>query len=323
MGRVWEVVGRRGPASVTVVLWSVLSMVLAASNTRAEKAAARVRIEKDVAYLGPDRQEKGDLYLPPMVPKGSGSPAVVIIHGGGWTEGDKEAAREINIGTSLAEHGYVGFSINYLLAKTGRPTWPQNLQDCKTAVRWLRKNADRLQIDTRHIGAIGGSAGGHLAAMLAVTGPEAGLDPKGPDGQYSCAVQAAVDLYGPADLTRWPHDAGLAMLPGSRAEKPELYKLASPVTHVSQKAPPVLILHGTADDTVPIEQSKQLADVLRKVGVPHELIVIEGAPHSFHLQPKQRDLRPLVVGFFDRYLKTRPVLRREPTIPCPGRERPL
>jgi lysophospholipase L1-like esterase len=89
-------------------------------------SGAAVRIEKDVEFLGPDRQEKGDLYLPAKVAEGQRCPAVVIIHGGGWSGGDKGAAREINIGTNLALNGYVGFSINYVLAK-GKPTWPQNL----------------------------------------------------------------------------------------------------------------------------------------------------------------------------------------------------
>jgi len=268
-------------------------------------AADPVRIEKDVAYLGPDRQEKGDLYLPAGVAKGQRCPAVVIIHGGGWSGGDKGAAREINIGTTLAANGYVGFSINYVLATKDRPVWPQNVYDCKTAVRWLRKNADRLGIDPDHIGAIGGSAGGHLAAMIALTGPESGLDPPRPYGEYSCRVQAAVDLYGPADLIAWlPNSPGLSMLPASRAAKPELYRLASPGTHADKTDPPILILQGTADKTVPVEQSQLLAAALVKAGVRHELIVIEGAPHSFHLQPKQRDLRPVVLGFFDRHLKT-------------------
>jgi acetyl esterase/lipase len=270
----------------------------------AATADDRVRIEKDVAYLGPDRQEKGDLYLPANVAKGHRCPAVVIIHGGGWSGGDKGAAREINIGTTLALNGYVGFSINYVLAK-GRPVWPRNVHDCKTAVRWLRKNAGLLRVAPEHIGVIGGSAGGHLAAMLAVTGPESGLDPAGPYGEFSCRVQAAVDLYGPADLMTWlPNSAGLSMLPANRAEKPELYRLASPGTHADKNDPPILILQGTADKTVPVEQSQRLAEALKKAGTRHELLIIQDAPHSFHLEPRERDLRPVVLGFFDRYLKT-------------------
>lgn len=279
----------------------------AADKAQAPKPAAaaepNVRIEKDVDYLGHDHKEKGDLYRPVKVAPGQRFPAVLIIHGGGWSGGDKGQAREINIGTTLALHGYVGFSINYVLATKDTPTWPQNLHECKTAVRWLRKNAERLNIDPDHIGVIGGSAGGHLTAMVALTGPESKLDPAGPYGEYSCRVQAAVDLYGPADLMTWPKGDRLWMLPATRTEKPELYRLASPLAYADAQDPPVLILHGTADKTVPVEQSQVLADALKKAGAPHELIVVEDAPHTFHLQPKQRDLRPVVLGFFDRHLK--------------------
>lgn len=263
-------------------------------------AAEAVRIEKGIAYLGPDRVELADLYRPATHTAGRRFPGVVIIHGGGWTGGKRDAARELNIGTNLALNGYVALSIDYVLASKGKPVWPTNLHDCKTAVRWLRQNADRLNLDAGHIGVIGGSAGGHLATMLAVTGPESGLDPQGPYGEHSCRVQAAVDLYGPADLLTW-HDT--SMLPGSRVEVPESYRQASPATHADKNDPPILILHGTVDKTVALEQSEKLAAALKAAGVKHELVIVEGAPHSFHLQPKQRDLRPLVIGFFDQHLK--------------------
>jgi acetyl esterase/lipase len=191
-------------------------------------------------------------------------------------------------------------SINYVLSSGGSVTWPQNLHDCKTAVRWLRKNADRLQVDPARIGVIGGSAGGHLAAMLAVTGANDGLDPTGPYGEFSCRVQCAVDLYGPAELLEY-HD--VKWLGKTQTEAPELYRAASPTTYASQNDPPILILHGTADKTVDLTQSELFAAALKKAGVEHELVIVEGAPHTFHLQPKQRDLRPLVLGFFEKHLK--------------------
>ena len=262
-------------------------------------AAADIRTEHDVDYLGAGRAEKADLYLPAEVPPGQKFPAVLIIHGGGWIGGDKRAAREINIGTTLAQNGYVGMSINYLLAKADHPgpTWPQNLHDCKTAVRWLRANAERLNIDPERIGVIGGSAGGHLAAMVGLTGPE--LDPP---GQGDCRVRCAVNLYGPV---LWFEQRDLPMFRKTRAEAPELYRQADPRTHVDKNDPPLLILHGTADKTVAVADSEALAAALKSVGAPHELVIIPDAPHTFHLQPAQRDLRPLVLGFFDRYLKAK------------------
>ncbi len=266
-----------------------------------------VRIEKEATYLEPDRAEKADLYLPPTFEPGKKYPGIVIIHGGGWTGGDKGAAREIQIGTTLASHGYVCMSINYALAKSGSPTFPQNIQECKRAVRWLRKNADRFQLDAEHIGAIGGSAGGHLTALLAVSGPEVGIDPE-QDADYSCRIQAAVPMY-PHCAASWegqvPPKAypALPMFAQPQAEAPALWDSASPIKLISKDDPPMLILHGTADKTTPLDQSTRLHQAAQDAGVPCELILVEGAPHSFHLQPKQRDLRPEVIGFFDQYLK--------------------
>lgn len=260
-------------------------------------AADGVRTEHDVDFLGGGRKEKADLYLPAGPQPGRKHPAVVIIHGGGWAGGEKRAAREINIGTTLALNGYVGMSIDYLLANQDHPgpVWPQNLHDCKTAVRWLRRNAERLQVDPDHIGVIGGSAGGHLAAMVCLTG--GALDPP---GEGDCRVQCAVDLYGPV---LWFEQRDLSMFRQPRADAPELYRQADPRTHIDKEDPPLLILHGTADKTVAVADSEALAAAMKAAGAAFQLEIIPGAPHSFHLQPKQRDLRPLVLGFFDRHLK--------------------
>jgi acetyl esterase/lipase len=286
---------------LAIVFGTSAGQALWAQQSAPSEDPAGVVIQRDVAYLPEGRAEKADLYLPAERDAAVRSPAVVIIHGGGWTGGKRNAKREWNIGTNLALNGYVGMSIDYLLATDAAPSWPQNIYDCKTAVRWLRANADRLQIDADHIGVIGGSAGGHLAALLAVSGTKVGLDPSGPYGDFSCAVQCAVPMYGAAEVRDSPH--ALRMLGKSRDAAPELYRLASPVTHVDSSDPPFLILHGTADNQVPVAQSETLARALQQAGVEHELVVIEGAPHSFDLQPKQRDLRPLVIGFFDKHLK--------------------
>jgi acetyl esterase/lipase len=264
------------------------------------QATESVRTELDVDYLGGGRKEKADLYLPATLQPGQKFPAVLIIHGGGWAGGEKRAMREINIGTTLALNGYVGMSIDYVLANSEHPgpTWPQNLQDCKTAVRWLRANAERLHVDPAHIGVIGGSAGGHLAAMVGLCGGE--LDPP---GEGDCRVQCAVDLYGPV---LWFEQRNLAMFRKTRTEAPELYEQADPRSHIDRDDPPLLILHGTADKTVAVADSEALATAMKSASAAFQLEIIPDAPHSFHLQPRQRDLRPLVLGFFDKHLKPAP-----------------
>ncbi|CAN5390557.1 N/A [soil metagenome] len=294
----------------TLTLKLLLPLTLLAGLVRSDSlfagpdepgSKATFEMQQDVTYLPGNRSERADLYLPANRAPKERSPAVLLIHGGGWTTGDKAEEREVNIATNLVKAGYVVMSINYVLSTNGQVTWPQNVYDCKTAVRWLRKNADRLQIDADHIGVIGGSAGGHLAAFLAVTKPEHKFDPDGPYGEYSCRVQCAVDLYGPVEFMSYKPN--LPMFGKSRDAAPELYKAASPINYATKDLPPILILHGTADKSVSIDQSKAFAKALEKAGAPHKFEIVEGAPHTFHLQPKQRDLRGLVVGFFDQHLK--------------------
>jgi acetyl esterase/lipase len=260
-----------------------------------------VRVEANVPYLGADRAEKADLYFPLQMPKAKKLPAILVIHGGGFNDGDKARPREMNIATNLVLQNYVCMSINYKLRrKAGDVTWPQALYDAKAAVRWLRKNAERLQIDPERIGVIGCSAGGNLATMLALTKPQDGFDLPEPNGGVSSTVSCAVDFYGAVDLMNY-HD--MKMFNKTRAEAPELYTKASPVTYARKDAPPILLVHGTADAVVPATQSRALDAALTKAGAQHELVIVPDAPHTFHLQPKQRDLRPLVFDFFAKNLK--------------------
>ena len=262
---------------------------------------ANVRYEADVAFLPTNRAELADLYFPMPIPKGQRLPAVLIIHGGGFNDGDKARPREISFATNLVANGYVVMSINYKLRKRqGEVTWPQPMLDAKAAVRWLRKNADALGIDPERIGAMGGSAGGNLSAMLALTGPKDGFDEKEPYGEFSSRVSCGVDFYGAVKLLDY-HD--MKMFAQTREEAPELYEKASPVNYASAGDAPMLIVHGTKDETVPLSQSEALAAALKQAGVEHELVVVPDAPHTFDLTPPQRDLRPVVITFLDKHLK--------------------
>ena len=244
------------------------------------------RVERDIAYLGTNRTEKADLYLPESATDGQRCPGIIVIHGGGWGSGDKTDKRERTICMALASHGFAALSINYRLAEAKsllQEVWPRNIQDCKIAVRWLRQNAGQYGIDGNRIGVMGCSAGGHLAALLGTTGPDSGLEPKEPMGDVSCRVGAVVDFFGPIQLGSAP------LKPGSVPE-------TSPVKYVCKDTPPFLLVHGTADKGISIECSRQLAAALKNAGVEHELIEVEGAGHGFGLVPsKDKDLCPAVV----------------------------
>jgi len=284
-----------------------------------------VTILPNLPFLESGREELLDLYLPANRTPDTESPGVVIIHGGGWRGGDKSAAREFNIGTTLAKAGYVCASVEYL--KDSPDLWPKNLLDCKNGVRFLRANAALYQVDPDHIGVIGGSAGGHLALMVAYTHGVKGFTPRSPYPGVSDHVQACVNMYGIADLlsrqSTQPDGTPTGQLRNStlfsdaREENPDLWKSASPVSYISPATPPTLILHGMIDTTVDRDQSISLARKLKESGVEHELILLAGVGHTFDLQtwakkPLPQDLRPVVTGFFDRHLKPRKL-----TLPAP------
>lgn len=290
---------------VPIVPMLVLAAVLGAARARGEEPKNvnlelynTVRVEKDVPYLGGDRQEKMDLYLPGSSGKET-FPAILVIHGGGWTGGSRAANREQQMGEVFAKAGFVAASIDYQLATTTKPSWPQCLYDCKTAVRFLKKNAARYRINPERIGVIGGSAGGHLALMVAYTGGNPKLDPPGPDGDVSTRVQAVVDLYGIPDVARF---SGSRSFIGDRETRAAEYRAASPVTYATKDSVPLLMMHGTADKTVPVEFSDEFEKILKERGANYRYLRVEGAPHTFLINSKYGDFRPTIVGFFREHL---------------------
>jgi len=289
------------------------------TEPRPVRAAAGVRVETDVAYLGPERKEKLDIYLPAGAKQGESLPCVVDIHGGGFLGGDKSDTREQEICNTLAQRGYVAASINYYLpAQDQLSGFPQNIHECKTAIRFLRKNASRYGIDPAHMAAIGGSAGGYFAAILLVTKDGDALDPKGPYAEVSCQIQAAVDMYGPVDLLADPSTAQ-----GTTVEKfltrvqstwpRERIEVFSPAHYVNPAMPPILVTHGTKDPSVAISQSERFVELLQKAGATYYYFPIADAGHSFNLESSGADLRDTVTAFFDKYLKGRNVEIPAPT----------
>ncbi|PAW66311.1 MAG: hypothetical protein B9S34_08475 [Opitutia bacterium Tous-C1TDCM] len=295
-----------------------LGLVAALAACWSTVIAADVRVETDVAFLEAGRTEKLDLYLPAAAPAGGKpAPALVWIHGGGWTGGTKNENRAKEIGTTLAAAGYVVASIDYRL---GAGAWPQNLRDCKNAVRFLRAHAAKYGIDPQRIAVGGGSAGGHLALMVAYTAGQPDLEPAAPYPGVGSEVDCVLNFYGITNiLTRRATDpkgvplgtsklGGAASVFGASDAADPVLKLGSPVTHVRPGVPPTLILHGRADATVDHLQAEELAAVLARHGVPHELHLIDNVGHTFALRnwgkkKMSRDLTPVVLAFLARHVR--------------------
>jgi acetyl esterase/lipase len=293
---------RRGSV---IALGIVCSVVLLALPGAAKGQAVRreVRVENDVVFgKGGATELKLDLAMPK---DGEGPfPAIVCIHGGGWIKGDrKQLQKSIE---ALAGRGYVAISPDYRLAPRDR--FPAQIEDCKAAVRWLRANAGTYHIDTRRIGAVGFSAGAHLACLLGVTGKDDGLEGKGGNAEQSSAVQAVVSFFGPTDLTQpgWDKDVQtknlVPLLGGTAADKPDAYRKASPMTYAGKNAPPFLFLHGTEDRVVPIKQSQDLAGKLRKAGVSARVVAVEGEGHGWRGEKLLTTISQMM-DFFDETLK--------------------
>jgi acetyl esterase/lipase len=265
----------------------------------ASKAPAGVKVLKDLAYVE-DGHERNrlDLYVPE---KATGRlPLVVWIHGGGWRAGSKEGCPAV----WLSGKGYAVASVNYRLSQ--HAVFPAQIEDCKAAIRWLRANAAKYHLDSKHIGVWGASAGGHLVALLGTTGGVKQLEAGGGNLDQSSRVQCVVDWFGPTDLTRTGHggnpDSPVAqLLGGPVAENKEKAREASPLTYVSKDSAPFLIMHGDKDHLVPLQQSELLAKALRKAGVEVTLQIVKDNGHGgpgFN----SPESRKLIEEFFAKHL---------------------
>ncbi|HEX4131264.1 MAG TPA: alpha/beta hydrolase fold domain-containing protein [Pirellulales bacterium] len=242
----------------------------------------------------------------PSAPSEQPRPAILYIHGGGWNAGDK--AQHLSLLLPYAATGqYVCASANYRLAS--QAPWPAQLHDCKAALRWLRAHARDLNIDPQRIGAIGGSAGGHLVSMLALTGDDPALEGFSGWQGRSTQVACAVDLCGPTNLVTFaqgkrrngvPIEPMISLLLGGPvAEREDVGRQASPINHVASGAPPILIAHGTNDGVVPLAQSLDFYTALKKAGDDVTLIKIVGADH----RADSAEALERVHQFFDKHLR--------------------
>jgi acetyl esterase/lipase len=267
----------------------------------------------DVKYVPDgDAAQTLDIYYPTTAPD-KPLPLLIWIHGGAWIGGSKSEMPFLN----QLNRGYVLASIEYRFSS--KALFPAQIQDCQAALRWLRANAKKYNIDPDHIGVAGGSAGGHLAALVGTSGGKKAFPAIGDNKDQSDSVQAVCDIYGPSDfwtvakqadedknvknVFKWNEGDPYSKLIGAKlGVDKEKCDAVSPAHYVSKDNPPFLILHGDRDTLVPYAQSVELNDLLTKAGVKVTLQRLPGAGHggpAFGLPAVAK----LTTAFFDKYLK--------------------
>ena len=266
------------------------------AQSKGPKVPEGTKVEKNLAY-GTHERQKLDLY----VPAGKGPfPLILWVHGGAWEGGNKDGG----IATlGMLERGYAVASTNYRLTQHAKH--PAQINDVKGAVKYLRANAEKYNLDPKHFGVAGASAGGHLVALLGTSQHLKELDGDVGPKDTSCEVQCVLDFFGPSDLISFPLPMSdnpiTRFLGGTTGEKKALALEASPITHVSKKAPPFLIVQGDADNVVPLKQSEILQEALKQAGADSRLIVVKGGGHGDKCFTPE--LMTEYAKFFDEHLR--------------------
>lgn len=277
----------------------------ARGNQSLQNVPKDVKVVPDIAYREGDSSAwRLDLVMP--IERGDATrPGIVFIHGGGWRGGDKRAGNFFGGAVEYARKGYVCITINYRLL--GEAPFPACIEDCKCAVRWFRANAEKYNLDPNRIGAYGNSAGAHLVALLGLTDKVEDLEGDGPYQDQSSAFQAVCCSATPTDFmlfsNRFGDKEALAARYGGTVETVlERVKHFSPITHVTKDAPPMLVIHGTADTTVNVKHADNLVAALEKAGAKDvTYIKVEGANHGVFGSGNTREA---MAKFFDRTIGT-------------------
>ncbi len=242
-----------------------------------------------------------DLYKPRNLTKPA--PLLVFIHGGGWSGGER--ADYLVYLVAFAKKGYVTATVSYRLLKDG--PYPACVEDITDAVQWFYKNGNSYDYDQDRIALIGGSAGAHLALLAAYGWKKLGThsDSTVADTVHH-KIKAVVDIYGPTDLTTEfsrNNSTVTSFLAHTYQEAPELFTAASPIHYLNKNSPPTMILHGTSDQTVPINQSDMLKTRLDSLGVPNVYYKVPLWPHTMDIiQRVNRFSEDKMTGFFEKYL---------------------
>lgn len=293
--------GRATTMTATTALGDFGADVL---STRDKARPQKIQVERNVEYRrAGGRRLRLDIYRPRS--EGSRRPAIVQIHGGAWVFGDKRE-QGIPLLRHLASHGWVGFNVNYRLSPSA--TFPDHLVDIKAALAWVRGHADEYGVDPDFVVVTGGSAGGHLAALVGLTANDPTLQPGFEHADTS--VQAAVPFYGVYDFTNRTGAMGpefmkwLAepwVVKAFLDDEPEKFRAASPLDQVRSDAPPFLVVHGDKDTLAPVTVARLFVDELRQVS-ESEVVYVElhGAQHAFDVFGSPRTRR--MVRATERFL---------------------
>ena len=253
-----------------------------------------VRVRNVAYFKENDTELKLDIFHHETQPPNA--PVLVQIHGGAWVIGNKDQ-QALPLMGQLASRGWVCVTLQYRLSPAA--TFPDNIIDCKRALVWIKENIANYGGDSSFIAVTGGSAGGHLSALLALSANEPAFQPGFEDKDTS--VQAAIPFYGIHDFTnsqgqrRHPGLDNLVtkhVLKCSKADNPELWRQASPLFHVSEKAPPMLLIHGEGDTLAPIAESRALYKALKDIpGTRVGLAELPYAQHAFELWYSRRSVQ--------------------------------
>ncbi len=246
----------------------------------------RYRVATDVSY-GPFGRNRLDIWRDPDLPADAKAPVLVHIHGGGWMIGDKTIQGELLL-SEMARRGWVGMSMTYRLSP--KATWPDHIVDVKRGLAWTREHIAEHGGDPSFIAITGGSAGGHLVALAALTPNDPALQPGFESADTS--VDAAVPFYGVYDvgdlansgrreiLNVWERFVMKARVGDNR----QVWEAASPVERVRADAPPMFVLHGDNDSLVPVEQARRFVAALRRTSTsPVAYAELPGTQHAFEV----------------------------------------
>lgn len=237
------------------------------------------------------RDLTGDVFTPEKIPS-SPRPAIVFLHGGSWKFGSPSQFH-YHSDYLAKKYGFFAISVDYRLS--GEARFPAALQDSKCAIRWVRSNAKRLNIDPERVAICGGSAGGHLSSMIATTAGVKSYEGNGGCQEFPSHANAAVIFNGEFDMWDLVEkksliDAMKQFIGGSCEEMPEKYDELSSIKRVDANTPPTLLLHGTEDTCVSHEQAVAYFNRLKELGVHAELELYKGKPHAwFNKEPDRTE----------------------------------